>query len=452
MAATDLGAAELAAAIRADELSAVEAVGAYAERIEAADGPINAVVVRRFEAALEEAREADRRLAAGEEPGPLHGVPVTIKEAIAVAGLPWTNGSRLTADVVADRDAPAVRRLRQAGAIVIGKTNIPEFCGWYDTDNDVYGRTRNPHDHERTPGGSSGGESAALAARMSPLGLGSDISSSIRQPAAWTGVFGLKPSRGLVPLDGHAGFGLPQSWKAFAVIGPMARSVADLELALEVLGGVPLAAGAVRSAAVFEEDGLQPVAASCRGAVRRAAAALAEAGYAVEESRPPDLLEIRGCLDLLLGTELRLFGLPLIAGREDELSDYGRRSIGRLDQLQPDIEAYAGAGLRMSELEFAVEEWQERYPIALCPVVPVPAPVAAEGFVAADGEPFKPGGKLTLCTWANAVGAPALSVPCGRDEAGLPLAVQVVGRRGRDGDVLAAGRVLEQALGGALLA
>ncbi len=102
----------------------------------------------------------------------------------------------------------------------------------------------------------------------------------------------------------------------------------------------------------------------------------------------------------------------------------------------------------MSELEFAVEEWQERYPVALCPVVPVPAPVAAEGFVAADGEPFKPGGKLTLCTWANAVGAPALSVPCGRDEAGLPLAVQVVGRRGRDGDVLAAGRVLEQALGG----
>ncbi len=122
-------------------------------------------------------------------------MPVTIKEAIAVAGLPWTNGSRLTADVVADRDAPAVRRLRQAGAIVIGKTNVPEFCAWYDTDNDVYGRTWNPHDHERTPGGSSGGESAALAARMSPLGLGSDISSSIRQPAAWTGIVGLKPSR-----------------------------------------------------------------------------------------------------------------------------------------------------------------------------------------------------------------------------------------------------------------
>jgi aspartyl-tRNA(Asn)/glutamyl-tRNA(Gln) amidotransferase subunit A len=453
VAATDLGAVELAAAIRDGELSSVEAVGAYAERVEAVDGPINAVVVRRFDEALEEAREADRAVAAGEETRPLHGVPVTIKEAIAVAGLPWTNGSRLTAGAVAEMDAPSVRRLRGAGAIVIGKTNVPEFCAWFDTDNDVYGRTCNPHDHERTPGGSSGGESAALAARMSPLGLGSDLASSIRQPAAWTGVVGLKPSRGLVPMDGHAGFGLPPAWKSSGVIGPMARTVADLAAALAVLADVPVAVpdAAPGTVAVYEDDGLQPVAASCRAAVRSAAAALTHAGWPVEDALPPDLAEIRRCFDVQMATEFRLFGLPHVTGREHELSEYGRRSIAGLDRVQPDLEKYARAGMRMNALEFAAEAWQERHPIALCPVVPTTAPVAAEGWGDVDGEPFRPGGKLTLCTWANAIGAPALSVPCGRDAAGLPVAVQVIGRRGRDGDVLAAGLVIEQALGGAVL-
>ena len=448
MSATDLSAVELAAAIRDGELSSVEVVEAYAGRIEAEDGAINAVVVRCFDEALEEAREADRRVASGDATGPLHGVPVTIKEAIAVAGLPWTNGSRLSADVVADRDAASVRRLRSAGAIVIGKTNVPEFCAWFDTDNDVYGRTCNPRDHARTPGGSSGGESAALAARMSPLGLGSDLASSIRQPAAWTGIAGLKPSRALVPMDGHAGFGLPPSWKSSGVIGPMARTVDDLLVALAVLADAPVAVPdeAPGTVAVYEEDGLQPVAASCRAAVRVAAEALAGAGWPVQEAVPPDLAEIRRCFDVQMATEFRLFGLPYVAGREDELSEYGRRALSGLDRIEPDVEKYAGAGMRLNALEFAAEEWQERHPVALCPVVPTTAPVAAEGLVDADGEPFRPGGKFTLCTWANAIGAPALSVPCGHDAAGLPVAVQVIGRRGRDGDVLAAGRVIEQAL------
>ena len=166
---------------------------------------LNAVVVRRFEEARAEARAAERAPATG----PLHGVPVTVKEALEMEGLPFSNGSLLEAEVTGRSDAPAVRRLRAAGAIVLGKTNLSEFCCFYDSDNLVYGRTVNPHDPERTPGGSSGGEAAAVAAGLSYLGVGSDLGSSIRQPAAWCGVFGLKPSRGLVSNAGHAGFGIP---------------------------------------------------------------------------------------------------------------------------------------------------------------------------------------------------------------------------------------------------
>jgi aspartyl-tRNA(Asn)/glutamyl-tRNA(Gln) amidotransferase subunit A len=449
----DLGAAALAAVIRRREASAEEAASALAARIEARDGVLNAVVARRLDEAVAEARSADAALASGQPAGPLHGVPVTIKEAIAVAGMPWTNGSLLDAGRLAGADAAAVRRLRRAGAIVLGKTNVPEFCAWYDTDNRVYGRTANPHAHERSPGGSSGGEAAALSARLSPLGLGSDLGSSIRQPAAWTGVFGLKPSRGLVPTDGHAGVGEPLAVARFATVGPLARGVDDLALVLPVLAGHALPAPAAQPlrVAVYEEDGLQPVARVCRAAVRRAAAALAAAGHVVVEAAPPHLAEARRIYDHLLVTELATFAWPAVAGREDALSDYGRRAFSGIDRFTPDLAAYLASSVRLAELEAAVDAWQEDHPIALSPVVPVPAPVAAEGLVAADGEPFRPGGKLTLCTFANAIGLPGLSVPCGRDDDGLPLAVHVLGRRGADADVLAVGRTLEQALAGAPL-
>ena len=256
-------ATEMARAVRDRELSALELVDAHIQRIEALDGRVNAVVVRRFDEARAEARAADHAGAGG----PLRGVPFTVKEAIACAGLPQTNGSRLSADAVAGRDAPTVAALRAAGAILLGKTNISEFCMYYDSDNLVYGRTRNPHDPERMPGGSSGGESAAVAAAMSPLGLGSDLGSSIRQPAAWTGVFGIKPSRGVSSVAGHAFFGLTPGLRLFAAIGPLARSAQDLRLGLEVLAGRPLGAdkGEPRRIAVYEEDGLQPVAAARSG-------------------------------------------------------------------------------------------------------------------------------------------------------------------------------------------
>jgi len=434
------------------EVGPVEVVEAFLARIDEFDPLVNAVVVRRREEARREARAAEAALLAGGDVGALHGVPITVKEAIAVEGMPWTSGSRLREGIVAERDAGAVRRLRRAGAIVIGMTNVPEFCFWYDTDNDLYGRTRNPHGPARSPGGSSGGEAAALALRLAPLGVGSDLGSSIRQPAAWTGIFGLKPSRDLVPPDGHAGFGLSFGIRAFMSLGPMARTVDDLDLALRAMASRPAAQspGGIPRVAVFEDDGLQPVARSCRAAVRRAADALAAAGLGVIDERPPHQEEIRQMYDRILHTEARLLVWPTVEGRVAELSEYGRRALGGLGGVVPDPGAYVEAAARLHEIVVGSDAWLEDRPVVICPVVPLTAPLAAEGIVEIDGEPARPGGKLTLCTWANALGLPAASVPCGRDDDGLPLAVQVIGRRGFDGDVLDVARTLEASLGGAV--
>ncbi len=176
----------MARAIQAREVSAVELLDAHAARIEARNPGVNAIVVPRLDEAREEARAADAALARGEPTGLLHGVPFTAKEVIEVAGMPWTNGSTLFAARVAARDAEVIRRMRRAGAILLGKTNVSEFCTFWDSVNLVYGATRNPHDPARSAGGSSGGEAAAVAAAMSPLGLGTDLGGSIRAPSAWT--------------------------------------------------------------------------------------------------------------------------------------------------------------------------------------------------------------------------------------------------------------------------
>jgi amidase len=441
-------AVELADAIRRGERSPLEVVDEQIELIERIDPWLNAVVVRRFEEARAEARAAERTPATG----PLHGVPVTVKEALEMEGLPFTNGSLLEADVTGRSDAPAVQRLRGAGAIVLGKTNLSEFCCFYDSDNLVYGRTANPHAPERTPGGSSGGEAAAVAAGLSYLGAGSDLGSSIRQPAAWCGVFGLKPTRGLVSNAGHAGFGLPPAFGMFTSVGPLARSAADLELGLRAMASWEPAPASPEplSVGVYEDDGMQAVAGSCRAAVRRAADALAVAGHEVAEAAPPRQAEARDAYDLMLGSELALYVPELVGDREQGLSRYGRELLEQLRGISPGLRPYAEAGRTLAEIGAEASEWFERHPVALCPTVPVSAPLAAEGIVSIDGEPPRPGGKLTLCTYANALGLPAASVPAGRDEDGLPLAVQVIADRGRDLDVLMVAAELERALGGAL--
>jgi Asp-tRNA(Asn)/Glu-tRNA(Gln) amidotransferase A subunit family amidase len=430
-------------------VSAVELLDAHVARIEERNPAINALVLPRLEAAREEAAAADAALARGDAAGPLHGVPFTVKDPIAVAGMRAPNGSRLLADHVSERDAAPVRRLRAAGAILLGKTNVSEFSSWWDSVNPVFGATANPHDPSRTAGGSSGGEAAAIASGMSPFGLGSDLGGSIRNPCHFVGVFGLKPGRDVVPNAEHRP--LPQGpvMRLMGVVGPMARTVADLELVLGVLAPRTLAAERPARVAVYEEDGLQPVARECREAVRRAAAALAAAGRETVEAAPPNAGAVRGAFDLMLGTEL-MAALPGFVGdRSGELSDYLQEQYRDARGLRPDWGAYFAASGRLGSFEDDAARWFEDHPVALCPAAPTVAPPLRGRWPAeVDGVPMRPGGKLTLATYASALGLPAVCVPVMRSEAGLPVGVQLIGARGAERTLLALAAELESALGG----
>ncbi|MGB9629489.1 MAG: amidase, partial [Thermodesulfobacteriota bacterium] len=227
----------LANAIRHREVSSEEVVKTYLERIEEVNPTLNAVVQITADMALAQARAADKRLHRGEIFGPLHGVPMTIKDSIETAGVICTGGTKGRENFIPKQDAPVVARLRSAGAILLGKTNLPELSLAYETDNLIYGRTNNPYDLSRTPGGSSGGEAAIIAVGGSPFGLGADMAGSIRIPAHFCGIAGIKPTTNLVPRTGHfppLGGILSSLWQ----IGPMARFVEDLILVLPIIAGV----------------------------------------------------------------------------------------------------------------------------------------------------------------------------------------------------------------------
>jgi aspartyl-tRNA(Asn)/glutamyl-tRNA(Gln) amidotransferase subunit A len=442
-------AAEMARAVRARRVSACELVEACAARIEARNSDVNAVVVLRLEEARAEAHGADIALARGEAVGPLHGVPFTVKEVIPVAGLPVTNGSRLLAGRVAVEDAVVIRRLRGAGAILLGKTNLSELSSFWDSVNLVYGATRNPHDLTRTAGGSSGGEAAAVAAAMSPLGIGSDLSGSIRAPANWTGVFGLRPGRDAVPFPPHDPLPSAAGMRMFATVGPLARTAEDLELALAVLAERRLSPAPVERVAVFEDDGLQPVSRACRAAVRDAAAAVTAAGIEVADDRPPGAEELRLAFDTILNHELSVALRPLLDERAEEVMPYIADQAESARTFEPSFETYLGAWRRVVEIDAAAADWFARNPVALCPVAPdVAPPVGTFAFPPIDGEPTRPGGKLTLCTYASALGLPALALPVKLSDGGLPVGVQLIGRRGEERTLIALARLLEQSLGG----
>ncbi|MGZ6661457.1 MAG: amidase [Solirubrobacteraceae bacterium] len=442
----------LARMVRERELSAVELLELHVARIEERNGELNALVSLRLEEARREAGLADRVPHRDAALGPLHGVPFTAKDAIAVKGMRWTNGSRLFAHDVAANDAPAIARMRGAGAILLGKTNVPEFCAFYDTVNDLFGATRNPHALDRSAGGSSGGEAVAVATGMSAIGVGSDLGSSIRNPAHFTGVFGLKPSRDAVPCTGHAPDGETPLWSRLAVIGPLARSAADLELALGVLSEQPLVpprrgTGVV---GVYDEDFLQPVAEDCRRAVRLAGEALRDAGYQLAEDRPPRQEEIRSHFDFLVAAEFASRLASSTAGRREQLSRYGRMAVEAAPEGPVSLADHLDAWVALGRLEREVDAWFTNRRLALCPVAPGAAPPLGRGFTEIDGQPLRPGGKFTLCTLANAVGLPAVAVPATATEDGLPIGVQLIGGRGRDLEVIAAARIIEQACRGSI--
>lgn len=299
---TALSASEQARLIRNGELSSLEVVNAHIDRIEAVNPALNAVVVKRYEAARAEACEADRQRASGAPMGALHGVPITVKECLDLAGTPSTFGLPARANVMIDRDDVYVARMRAAGAIVVGKTNVAQLLMYLESDNPVYGRTSNPWDLSRTCGGSSGGEAAIIAAGGSPLGLGTDIGGSVRTPAAFCGIASIKPTAGRLPDAGR--YSSPFGQRAIvSQAGVLAREVADVRLGLEIANGganpaveppMPLRdAGEVDIArlrvAIYLDDGIFPVAPAIRRAAHEAAAMLSAAGAMVRAWQPPSL-------------------------------------------------------------------------------------------------------------------------------------------------------------------
>ncbi len=449
-----LDATELAARIAAKQLSPVEVTRAHLERIDSVNPRINAVVTVNPQA-LDEARAAEAALMRGEASGPLHGVPFTAKDCFDVAGVRTTRGSRLFAEHVATTTATAVTRLRAAGGVFLGKTNIPEFALWWETDNLVFGRTLNPWNAGRIAGGSSGGEAAALAAGLSPLGLGSDVGGSIRQPAHCCGVVGLKPTHGRVPLTGH----WPDTLSRAMHVGPLARSIRDLGLALRVLAGpdghdpyampvplpaLPTAAEALPALRIglSPTGGVIPVDPQVERVVEAAARRLGDLGCRVE---PVSL----GALEqhdwnaltmILFAAEAGPFFDRVVAGRHAELHPVLRR---RLAFPVNSLSDYAAALDAWERLRRDVADFFTRYDLLLCPTSPVPAhePGLVELTIQGKTVPARHALRNTL-PW-DLTGSPALAVACGWSDDRLPIAVQVVGRHFDEGTVLRVGLALE---------
>jgi len=444
-----------AAAIRAREISSEELVKACIARIEAVNPALNAVVQLPAEAALAHAREADAALARGETPGPLHGMPFTLKDSIESAGVICTGGTEGRASFVPAEDATVVKRLREAGAILLGKTNCPEL-GWaWEADNLIYGRTNNPYDPSLSSGGSSGGEAAIIAAGGSPLGLGSDAGGSVRFPAHCCGITALKPTRGRVPRTGHfpgPGGALDALWQ----IGPLARFVEDLGVVLPIISGVdwrdpavvPMAFGSPHAVDLAKlqvtfhtDNGIVSPSRETAEAVKRAAVAMAAAGAVVEEVRPPGI-------EQTYETYLGLFTADGGAGIDALLEIAGTTRTHPL--MQQALALQRASHKSTGEFAALLAWWDmfassmlsfmEKYDVILCPVCAYP------GMVHGMTYSMLPAFSYTMTY--NLTGWPAAVVRGGSSPVGAPIGVQIVARPWRDDVALAVARHLEENLGG----
>ena len=467
-------ASELASAIRARELSAREALESHLERVRKLDEPLNAVVALDEERARVAAEDADAALDGGEETGPLHGVPMTIKDTWETEGLVTASGAPPLKDHVPDRDADAVSRLRDAGAVIFGKTNSPLMAGDIQTYNDVYGTTNNPWDTERTCGGSSGGAAAALATGMTPLELGSDIGGSIRTPASWCGVYGHKPTWGIIPIRGHIP-GPPGSLTEadLGVGGPMARDPADLALALDALAGpgewaatawsLDLPSPRARELSEFRvaawlDDEACRVAPEVRTALEGVTDALSDLGVLVDT----DVRPAAGLADAM-AVYLPLLGAVIGAGLPQDAYDRMRSLAQEDDGDGDDPTVRFARAMTISAREAAsMNEWRnhqraawralfEEVDVMLMPVVPVPAiPHDHAGrlstrTVEVDGVERS---YLDLFNWiapASAARLPATTAPVGLTGAGLPVGVQIVGPHLEDATPIAFAQALADA-------
>jgi len=438
------GAGELAAALTRREVSALELADAAIERIERLDQGVNAVVVRDFERGREAARAADAALARGER-APLLGVPMTVKEAFNVTGLRTTWGLEPFRTHVAERDDVSIARLKAAGAVILGKTNVPPSLGDWQSDNPIYGRTNNPYDPTRVPGGSSGGSAAALATGMVPLELGSDIGGSIRIPSVFCGTYGHKPSFDLVPGRDHMPPGADGSGAELGVVGPMARSAEDLALAMDVLAGpaygeevgYKLDLPAPRHSRLGDYRVLvidnQPVAAlgaEVKAAVRATADRMRQAGAAVQVDS--DLLPD---FEAAHRTYMMLLGAIMSRGAHD----------GR-----PPINAWAWMDCLDARARVR-RQWAEvfrAFDVVVAPAFGIPAfPHVTESdwskrTLEVDGEPTPYGDQLRWPGLATFPGLPATAIPVTRSKNGLPIGVQLIGPYLEDRTTIEVARLL----------
>ena len=428
---------ELAELIRKREVSPVEVVEAHLQRISTLNPKLNAIVTLNTEA-IEQARLAE---------GDLCGLPITIKDTIDTAGLRTTSGSRVRADYVPVHDAPAVARLKAAGAIVLGKTNAAEMAMDYTADNPVFGRTVHPQDARLTPGGSSGGEAVAIATHMSPGGLGSDLAGSIRIPAHFCGVCGLKPATGRVPGEGQ----FPPSTGPYslgAVVGPMARRVADLRLLFTVLVGEKQQEGELRKGSRFAwygDDGVVPVTSETARAVANAAAALRDAGLIGEERRLPHV-ERGNELWLKLFSRASVVQLrQAYAGRETEGGSFVSWRLRTADDTPPPtLDEYIANWMQRDRLREDLLRWMETTPLIVAPVGATPAYEHDTLKVTVQGATMGTFRAFSYAQAFNVFDLPVVTVPAGRSNDGLPIGVQIVGRPFAEGMVLAAAEIVEQ--------
>lgn len=443
-------ATELAEAICERQVSAMEVLEAHLAHIAKHNPPLNAIVTLDAERARQRAKAADAALACGETWGPLHGVPLTLKDVHAVAGMRTTAGFEPLADYVPPEDGSAAARLISAGAIIMGKTNMPVMAGDFQSQNPIFGRTNNPWNTDRTPGGSSGGAGAAVAAGLVPLDIGSDIGGSIRIPAHFCGVYGLKPTEHRVSLVGHIP-GLPGSPRAariMAVIGPLARHIDDLELAFRIIAGpdgrdtdlppVPLK---------FEDSppfqGLRiawtstfpgaPAAEEIREAIGSLAAELARLGSRVEERLPEvDFIQQRALFWELVDYVITVFQPQPESAVPISLASY----LKALDKRDSFIMAW--------------EHFFDNWDALLCPVAMTTAfehrPPETPFII--DGEQVPYWGMINHCCPFNLTGHPVIVVPLAQDRNGLPIGVQIVGRRWSEERLLAIAKTLSQVTGG----
>ena len=446
----------MAEAVRSGATTSVALVEASLAAIEANDEQVNAFTVVLAEQALEAARDADRRRGSN---APLLGVPVSVKDHVWLAGVPATNGSVALADFVPDLDAAPVARLKAAGAVVVGKTNNPEFCYRGYTDNDVHGLTRNPWSPDRTPGGSSGGAGASVAYGATPIALGTDGGGSIRIPAAFCGVVGHKPTFGLVPkLPGFRG------WPSLSVDGPLTRTVRDAALALAVMAGPspydagswPLDVGDLRGAvsspvdwstlrvAVSEDLGWAPVDPPVRAAFRAAVDVLAKDGARISDAAPDAPYPTELWNDVALpegfaseGPLLERWGEQMTEGtREIVEAGRGASAADYLDALE-----------RKQDYGRRWAEFFEDHDVLLTPSMPLAAfGTDVQSPASIDGVPVDPffDDWCALALPANLSGCPATAVPTGVDPDGLPLGLQVMGPRCADARVLAVAAAYER--------